>query len=86
MIMQRDPFAHLTGITRQLADALQAASDHLDYCGYGDPWEQECAEAMGLETQIKQALLAAQGLAGLDHFEHYAHKYQTRIPKKRRTK
>lgn len=81
---KRDPFAHLTGLTRQLADALQAASDHLDYCGYGDNWERECAQALGLETQIKQALLAAEGLQGLDHFEHHANRYQTRIPKRRK--
>jgi len=26
-----------------LRTALQAASDHLNYCGYGDEWERECA-------------------------------------------
>lgn len=39
-----------------LRDALQLASDHLDYCGYGDAWERECAEAAGLEKTISDAL------------------------------
>lgn len=39
-----------------LVEALQAASDHLDYCGYGDKWERECAQAGGLEAKITKAL------------------------------
>ncbi len=39
-----------------LLEALKAASDHLDYCGYGDSWERECAVASGLEKQIEDAL------------------------------
>lgn len=40
----------------QLGDALKAASAHLDYCGYGDRWERECAEAENLENKIDEAL------------------------------
>ena len=40
----------------ELREALEAASDHLDYVGYGDSWEQECAEATGLEKKINAAL------------------------------
>jgi hypothetical protein len=38
----------------QLREVLQAASDHLDYCGYGDAWERECAG--DLEERISEAL------------------------------
>lgn len=27
---------------RELFDLLQAATSHLDYCGWGDSWEREC--------------------------------------------
>lgn len=40
----------------QLRKALQAASDHLDYCGYGDRWERECAQEMKLREEIETAL------------------------------
>jgi len=43
-------------IINQLHAALKAASDHLDYCGYGDNWERECARASGIEKQIEDAL------------------------------
>lgn len=39
-----------------LRAALQAASDHLDYTGYGDSWERECARGQKLPEQIEQAL------------------------------
>ena len=41
---------------KALADALKAARDHLEYVGYGDAWERECAESIGLEDEIKEAL------------------------------
>ena len=39
-----------------LREALKAAQDHLDYCGYGDSWERECAEIAGLPAQIEKTL------------------------------
>lgn len=39
-----------------LREALTAARKHLEYCGYGDKWERECAMAQGLEKQIDNAL------------------------------
>ena len=39
---------------KQLHEALQAASDHLDYCGWGDSWERECAEP--IMKQVADAL------------------------------
>ena len=40
----------------ELRDALEAARDHLEYCGYGDAWERECAEARDLSGKIERAL------------------------------
>lgn len=39
-------------------DALKIASEHLSYCGYGDKWERECAEAGAIDEQITLALAA----------------------------
>lgn len=39
-----------------LIEALTAARDHLEYCGYGDRWERECAQADKLPEKIEQAL------------------------------
>jgi hypothetical protein len=41
---------------KQLADALEAAQKHLEYCNYGDKWERECAEGDKLEEKINVAL------------------------------
>jgi uncharacterized protein (DUF1684 family) len=43
-----------------LLDALKSARDHLEYCGYGDSWERECAQASGLGNQIKKAVEAGE--------------------------
>ena len=39
-----------------LIDALRAAKEHLDYTGYGDKWERECAQVNKLEEKIDEAL------------------------------
>lgn len=39
-----------------LQDALEAAQAHLEYCGWGDSWERECAEHAGLPEKIQAAL------------------------------
>jgi hypothetical protein len=39
-----------------LAEALQEAAQHLDYCGYGDKWERECAYEAKLPQKIEAAL------------------------------
>ncbi len=44
--------------------ALAEASSHLDYCGYGDRWERECANHAKLPEKIEAALEAGR-LAGL---------------------
>jgi hypothetical protein len=37
-----------------LTETLQRASDHLDYCGYGDNWERQCSGT--LEADIAEVL------------------------------
>lgn len=44
----------------KLLVTLQAASNHLEYCGYGDKWERECATAEKLEEKITAALEEAE--------------------------
>jgi hypothetical protein len=41
---------------RMIRDALEAAYEHLEYCGYGDSWERECAMDSGLDIKLKEAL------------------------------
>ena len=48
-------------IIQELVDALEEAKEHLDYCGYGDSWERECAEASKLEETIDSALNNGRG-------------------------
>lgn len=43
-----------------LLKALIAARDHLEYCGYGDKWERECAEETGLGKCIAEAIAQAE--------------------------
>jgi hypothetical protein len=45
----------------RLTEALQAAYDHLEYCGYGDAWERECALSGKdpLDKKIEAALASA---------------------------
>jgi hypothetical protein len=33
----------LTDLEQELLQGLLEAKVHLDYCGYGDEWERECA-------------------------------------------
>ena len=41
------------GLIKQLADTLQRASESLEYCGYGDAWERECAFYRGEDGKQK---------------------------------
>lgn len=42
-------------LIKTLGDALLAAKEHLDYCGYGDPYERECAVHDKLPEQVDLA-------------------------------
>jgi hypothetical protein len=46
-------------IIKVLAEALEAAKEHLEYCGYGDNWERECAYFAQLPQKIDDALAEA---------------------------
>lgn len=89
--------SHLTPLERLLYDALEAASNHLDYCGYGDSWESECAHSEKLPDKIMDALDTANGTKAkrevdtamdlhLEPFRVHAEKYQTRVPLTKRQK
>ena len=67
--LQQRPGAAMTERTKgeviaELLDALKAAKEHLEYCGYGDSWERECAEAQGLQEKIEDAIAKAKGEHG----------------------
>lgn len=47
-------------LIKKLYEALHASYSHHSYCGFGDSWERECAEAQGLEDKITDALEAAE--------------------------
>ena len=45
----------------KLFKALDAANNHLEYCGYGDTWARACAQEDKLSEKIDDALRAAAG-------------------------
>lgn len=55
----------LLKIITTLYDALSEAKAHLDYCGYGDSWERECARTQNIEGHINEALEAAKPYANI---------------------
>jgi hypothetical protein len=48
----------LEKLVGKLFTALEAAGGHLDYCGYGDRYERECAKDAKLPEQVEEALEA----------------------------
>ena len=40
----------------ELKNLLAEAIFHLDYCGYGDSWERECARDSGMIKRMDNAL------------------------------
>ena len=58
-IHQKDLIVVNREVVRLLVRALSDAKDHLEYCGYGDSWERECAIDDGLPKLIDEALEAA---------------------------
>ena len=54
---QRDADAeYYEPLIKEMYEALKAAEGHLDYCGYGDKWERECAYDSKLPETIDKAL------------------------------
>lgn len=50
----------LTPLEKTLLDALREAKEHLDYCNYGDKWENECAKEAKLDQKIDTAISLAE--------------------------
>lgn len=45
-----------TLLLKNTSVALQNAYEHLEWCGYGDNYERECANAKGLSSELETAL------------------------------
>ena len=60
--------ARLIAAAPDLLEALQCALDHLEYCGYGDSWERECALTGEdpLDKKIEAAIAKATGVTNAD--------------------
>lgn len=41
----------------QALNLLKEATDHLEYCGYGDSWERECAVKDKLPERLNKFLI-----------------------------
>jgi len=51
--------ARLIAAAPLLLAALATAHRHLEWCGYGDSYERECARDSGIPEQLEAALAAA---------------------------
>lgn len=51
-------------LAKELQKVLADASAHLDFCGYGDKWERECARESKLEERIEAVLTRANNELG----------------------
>jgi hypothetical protein len=52
---------------KDVQEAFQEASSHLDYTGYGDKWERECAEHANLPEKVSNGLaLLASAVAKIE--------------------
>ena len=60
----RMAFRYCAPIMKSLYEALNDADQHLDFCGYGDSWERECAMYDKLPEKIGKALTEASEIFG----------------------
>ena len=44
-----------------LLEALKLAVEHLDFCGYGDSYERECAISSKIPEKLEAAISKAEG-------------------------
>jgi thioredoxin reductase len=51
----------LHAVNEELLEALEAAVEHLDWVGYGDKWERECAHSAELPSKLECAIAKATG-------------------------
>lgn len=47
-------------LAQMLYLALKEATEHLEYCGYGDSWERQCAYSEKLPEKLEAAIEAAE--------------------------
>jgi len=50
----------LRAINAELLEMLMAAQAHLEYCGWGDAFERQCARDEGLPEKITAAIARAE--------------------------
>lgn len=53
-------------VLEELVEALELAKEHLEYIGYGDRYERECARDEKLPEKIEAALARAKANRGSD--------------------
>lgn len=49
-----------TELEKKLLAALKDAVEHLEYCGYGDSWERECAYSEKLPERLNAVIWEAE--------------------------
>ena len=54
--VERDANARLIAAAPELLKALHKAREHLEFCGYGDRYERDCAYGEGLPKLIDEAI------------------------------
>ena len=58
----QEEIKRLKAVSAKLLKALVAARSHLEYCGYGDSWERECADASKLPEALDKAVKLGKGI------------------------
>lgn len=53
---RKEEFDTMKAMAVLLFETLRDAAEHLNYCGYGDKWERECAKEGKLQERIESAL------------------------------
>ena len=43
-------------VAAEILELLTEAEQHLEYCGYGDNWERECADASKLPERLSTVI------------------------------
>lgn len=47
---------------QEIIDCLEMAYEHLEYCGWGDNWERECAIHNKMPEQIEKSIQIGQNI------------------------